>query len=1182
MVCSNCGAENRAGRKFCSECAAPLALACPSCGAANQPGERFCGECAAPLTGTAPSATAARPAATPATAARPAAPPITAPLAERRLVSVLFADLVGFTPFAAERDAEDVRETLTHYFDLATDVITRYGGTVEKFIGDAVMAVWGAPTAREDDAERSVRAALELVDAVRTLGPTIQARAGVLTGEAAVTLGATNQGMVAGDLVNTAARLQSVAAPGTVLVGEPTMRASSAAIAFEEAGEQQLKGKTAPVPAWRALRVVAQRGGQGRSDTLEAPFVGRTEEVRLLKDLFHATTREQRARLVSVIGPGGIGKSRLAWEFLKYVDGLSDLAWWHDGRSPAYGDGISFWALGEMIRARCGLRETDDERTTRAKVATTLAEHIPDEDERRWVEPALLTLLGIGSGAATEQLFGAWRTFFERLAAKAPVVLVFEDFHYADIGLIDFVDHLLEWSKNLPIYVLTLSRPQLLERRADWGAGKRNFVSLYLEPLPEAAMRELLAGLVPGLPLRAASAIVARADGIPLYAVETVRMLVAEGRLVLEEGAYRPIGDLSTLAVPETLTALIASRLDALEPADRALVSDAAVLGQSFTVRGLAAISSVPEAELEPRLRALVKRELLVVDVDPRSPERGQYGFVQALIREVAYGTLAKRERKNRHLAAARFFEALGSDELAGALAGHYLAAHANAPGGPEAEALAGQARIALRAAATRAAALGSHEQAVTFLEQALSVATDAAERADLLELAGVSASAAGHYAGAASFLSAALVHRNEVGDRVSTAKTTTELGRVLLNGRQSEQALVMLEASVPTFVDLAPDPAFVGLEAQFARAYFLRDQHHRALEIIERVLDAAERGDLTAVLADALVTKGSALHAIGRIREGMGVTEIGERLAREQGLTWTVLRGLNNRVYQLSEFDPRAYANAALDGLALARRIGDRQWMFQFLAASGYAAYFVGEWDEAASFWQTTLVEDPEPADRLLPYYGLAVLAAARGEPVPGAADEIARIAAEVTDPQVTWTTIDGPASFASAEGRLAEAAALWRSGVADYPTVAVYLLWNAARHSIRLGDAEGATADLAAIDERGSHTPRDEAERLGVRAGLAALNGQTVEAIRLYRDALRAFQELGLVLSEAQTAIEMATVLDPAIPEVVEAVASARTILTRLRAQAFLDQLDAAAERDPSPSTEPESAYSRDTSSV
>jgi class 3 adenylate cyclase len=490
LVCSNCGTENEAGRKFCKECAARLAAVCPACGAANGADAKFCGECAASLA-AAPSAS---PRSTPA--------PTPAPVAERRVVSILFTDLVGFTTLAEGRDAEDTRELLSRYFDLATEVIGRYGGVVEKFIGDAVMAVWGAPVAHEDDAERAVRAGLELVDAVKGLGPGTQARAGVLTGEAAVTLGATNQGMVAGDLVNTASRLQSVAAPGTVLVGEATQRAASRAIAFEQAGEQALKGKAAPVAAWRALRVVAEVGGRNRSETLEAPFVGRDDELRQLKDLFHATSRDRRARLVSVIGPAGIGKSRLAWEFSKYVDGLVETVWFHDGRSPAYGEGISFWALGEMVRRRATLLETDDEPTTRAKIAETLATHVPDETERRWIEPALLALLGIEtSTGGSEQLFAAWRTFFERLAATAPVVMVLEDFHYADPGLLDFVDHLLEWSKNVPITVVTLARPDLMDKRPDWGAGKRNFTSLYLEPLPDAAMRELLAGLVPGLPV---------------------------------------------------------------------------------------------------------------------------------------------------------------------------------------------------------------------------------------------------------------------------------------------------------------------------------------------------------------------------------------------------------------------------------------------------------------------------------------------------------------------------------------------------------------------------------------------------------------------------------------------------------------------------------------------------------
>ncbi len=375
MVCADCGTENRSTRRFCLRCGRALAFTCPGCGAPNEPEAVFCGDCGTQLGDDREgwsSTAVARDRATPGgQGAGLSTAPTRGPVAERRLVTVLFADLVGFTPFAEERDAEDVRETLSRYFELASQVIGGHGGTVEKFIGDAVMAVWGAPTAHEDDAERAVRAAVELVAAIPGLGLAMQARVGVLTGEAAVTVGAAGQGMVAGDLVTTASRLQSVASPGTVLVGEGTMRAASRAIAFEPAGDQVLRGKAAPVSAWRVTAVVAERGGRGRPDVLEPPFVGRAEELRALKEALHAAGRDRRPRLVSVTGPAGIGKSRLAWELEKYVDGLVEPVYWHEGRSPAHGDGVAAWALGEMVRRRAGLAEGDDEATTRAGIDAT-------------------------------------------------------------------------------------------------------------------------------------------------------------------------------------------------------------------------------------------------------------------------------------------------------------------------------------------------------------------------------------------------------------------------------------------------------------------------------------------------------------------------------------------------------------------------------------------------------------------------------------------------------------------------------------------------------------------------------------------------------------------------------------------------------------------------------------------
>ncbi len=1155
MICASCATENPAGTKFCMQCGTRLAATCAACGSAISSDARFCGECGTPVVA---AGAAAVPGVAGATASAPAAP-VRVPEAERRLVSVLFADLVGFTPFAEERDAEDVRDTLTRYFDLASEIIARYGGTVEKFIGDAVMAVWGAPTAREDDAERAVRAALDLVDAVRTLGPTIQARAGILTGEAAVTIGAINQGMVAGDLVNTAARLQSVAPPGTVLVGEATHRAASMAIVFEPAGEQVLKGKTSPVPAWRALRVVSEVGGRNRRDALEAPFVGRDDELRLLKDLFHATARERRIRLVSVIGPAGIGKTRLAWELLKYIDGLVETVWWHDGRSPAYGEGITFWALGEMVRARCQLVETDDQAMTRAKVAAALQEHVPDPDERTWIEPALLSLLGIETGIRSDELFGAWRTFFERLAASAPVVMVFEDHHYADSGLLDFVDHLLEWSKNVPIYVVTLARPELLEKRPDWGAGKRNFNSIHLEPLPELAMRELLIGLIPTLPEPAIRAIVARADGIPLYAVETVRMLLAEGRLALEDGVYVPAGDLTSLAVPETLTALIASRLDGLDALDRALVSDAAVLGQSFTVAGLAAVSGVEPDLLEPRLRGLVRRELFTLELDARSAERGQFAFVQALIREVAYHTLARKERKTRHLAAARFFESLGSDELAGALAGHYLAAYGNAAEGAEADALAGQARLALRGAAERAAALGSYEQAVALYEQALSVTSDPVEEAELFERAGEAAATAAHHESAVSLLRRAAENDRARGDRVAAARVTATLGRTMLTSRRTAEAIALLEAAAAEFADLTPDPGLVTIESQLARAFFLMEDLRRSVEVADRALETAEHLDLLPILADTLVTKGSAFAGLGRLTEGNGLVELGQRLAESLGLHTTALRAMNNLSVGLVEIDPVAGLEAARAGLALSRRLGQRQWLFGFLGGSAYGGFLHGEWDRALADLRTGIAEDPETADRVLLLNNLTSLLACRGESVKDEIAELERLTAGETDPALLGYLLDARAVLAFSEGRLAEAGAGWWELATVQPSTASINLYLSARPALWERDRDRAAEALERLDATGVHGRVAELHRLAIRAGLAALDGHQAEALRLYREAIRGFRERGLPWDESLTALDMLTLLDPAEPEVRSVGVTAREVLVRLGARPFVDRIDA-----------------------
>ena len=1144
MPCPQCGTESAPGAKFCSECATPLAGGCPSCGTLNPPNAKFCSQCATPLAVGAP---APRP--------QPAA---VAPVAERRLVTVLFADLVGFTPFAEERDAEDVRETLSRYFDLARETVERYGGTVEKFIGDAVMAVWGTPTAREDDAERAVRAGLDLVADVRGLGDAMQARAGVLTGEAAVTIGATDQGMVAGDIVNTAARLQGVAEPGTVLVGESTMRAALAAIAFEEAGDAILKGKSSPVPAYRALRVVAERGGRNRSGALEAPFVGREEELRQLKEQYHAVTREGRPRLVSIMGPAGIGKSRLSWEFLKYIDGVLEPVWWHSGRSPAYGEGITFWALGEMIRTRAGLAETDDEAATRTAITAMLTEHVPDEEERRWIEPAMLTLLGIGDQqGGSEEHFAAWRTFFERMAETAPVALVIEDLHWADSGLLDFVDHVLEWTRDRPIYIVTLARPELLEKRPTWGAGKRQFTSIFLEPLPEASMRELLTGLIPGLPESALRAIVDRADGVPLYAVETVRMLVAEGRLAEEDGGYVPTGDLGELAVPDTLTALIASRLDALDPADRTLLQDASVLGQSFTPEALAAVSSAAPEDLEQRLRQLARRELLVLRADPRAPDRGQYAFVQSLIREVAYNTLARADRKTRHLAAARYFESLPTDELAGALAGHYLAAHESAAAGDEADALAAQARVALKGAAERAATLGAWGQSHRFLRQALGVTTSDAERAELHTRAGDAASRSGDHAEANEQYTAAGALYRALGDEEADLVSSTHVARNLMDAYDTEAAFEVIRAALDRHRDRAGSPAHVALEGQLARAHFFSDELTEAVAVSDRVLDRAEHHNLVEVLADTLITKGSSLFGLGRAREGLVLVAGGADVAESAGLHTTVLRAAINRGFAESLESQRTSLESSRAGRDLARRLGLRSLLTILTGNAAEYAIATGEWDWAVKELAAS-GDELEPSHRAIILSGLTFFAAARGQETPQF-DEVRRIAESVGD-----SSTIGQYHFTEGwrhllAGRHAQATAAFDQAARTSMTAGSDGRILAARAAAWEGNRESLDEHLRTLEAAGEFGRSIEANRQSLRAARTAMEGHADEAAAEFRQARRAFSDLGLPWLEGLSAMDAAYTLPPNHAEAVDARADARRIFDSIGATAMLAQLDA-----------------------
>ena len=1160
MTCAACGGENPSGHKFCGQCGTPLAAVCASCGTVNAAEQKFCGECGASLTAPAP-------------ARRPQAP---ATQAERRLVSVLFADLVGYTALSEGRDFEDVRDLQTRYFETARTVVERYGGTVEKFIGDAVMAVWGAPVAREDDAERAVRAALDLVDGVVALAEVVGIdglglRVGVQTGEAAVTLGAEGQGMVTGDLVNTASHTQGVAEPGTVLVGETTRRASEAAIAYADAGEHELKGKSGPVHLWRALDVRAQRGGGGRATGLEAPFVGRAAELRLVKDLFHASADESRARLVSVVGVAGIGKSRLSWEFEKYIDGLAATVWWHRGRCLSYGEGVAFWALAEMVRGRAKILEDEDAESSAAKLRATLELHVPDLEERTWIEPRLMHLLGLAERSAPdrEDLFSAWRRFFERLAEQAPLVMVFEDIHWADEGLVAFVQYLLDWGRHHPIFVLSLARPEIADRHPGFPGSTRSATTLPLEPLGDDAMDELLSGLVPGLPDEVRLRLREAADGIPLFAVETVRML--RDRELLEQvgDGVRVAGDLSSLEVPETLHALIASRLDGVPEDERKLLQDASVLGKTFTRKGLAAMSGLDEPTVQQLVDNLIRKELLAIEMDPFSPERGQLGFLQALVQRVTYETIARRDRRARHVAAARFLATeagLDPDEIAEVIASHYLDAHAADPDAADRDDVRAEARRWFTRAAERAASLAASLEAQRAFERAADLAGEETERGRSLARAGDLAVMGGRLDEAAHLLEEAIRILVASGDRADAARAEVRLGEVFFASSRIEEGVTVLERALTAHEAERDENAIATVSAQLARFLFFEGRGDEAMEHVERAIELGERLRLADVVVEGLINKGLLLQR--RTNESLGLMRQALALAEEAGVDRGALRACMNLSYLLALAGRVAESQDVVEhGLALARRRGDRVWERSLMTnlISGYFA--LGQWDEV----ERVFAEIPEEgriatnAVQASAILDLAQIAFHRGE-----ADRVVELAGDytgwddATHVQVRGVGVWARVLVAQAEGRHAEALAACIEALHDdnhvtSPVALEVLSELGCESATALASADGLEELLALV----AGAPIEPTPALAARiafqqARLAALHGEDDAP---FETAVAALREINEPFPTACALLEQAEWLagQGRSDELGPLLAEAREIFERLRVTPRLERVDA-----------------------
>lgn len=940
---------------------------------------------------------------------------------------MLFVDIVGFTRYSEDRDPEEVRALITEYFDLARDVAERFGGTVDKYIGDAVMVWWGATESNEDDAERAVRTALDLIDRVAELGeqrsiPNLAARAGVMTGEASVGPGGNDRGLLLGDLVNSASRLQTLAEPGTVYVGEETAALVADAIELEELQSYVVKGRQAPLVAARATAVISERGGRGRADSLTPPFTGRAAELRLLKDMLHATGRESRARLVSVVGQAGIGKSRLIWEFVKYVDGLAETVYWHEGRSPAYGDGLPLWALGEMVRGRARIQETDSDDVGRERLDAAVEEFIDDPDQRAWVRSRLGAILGHGDapGSDRTELYAAARAFFEGVATRGTTVLVFEDLHWADEGMLEFVQELTDWSLNHPILVVTMARPDLLDRRPGWGSGRRGAASIHLPPLSDEEIGSMVAGTVPGIPGHVVTAITSAAGGVPLFAVEMLRMLIGDGRLVVENGAVTVAGDVDGLEVPSSVHAVVAARLDRLPSEEREVVRDASVLGQSFTIEGLAALRGAEDTDkLQRRLGDLIRHDILEIVRDARSPERGQYQWVQSLLREVAYSRIGRSDRHDLHLRVARYFRDLHTPELAPVAASHFLSAAEHASEiDPE---LTEEVAAALRAALARAQALHAHEQVLSLAEAATTVVSGGLSM-DIGQAAALAAAAVGD-AETADRHVASLLERATDADR---SRAVWLAGKVANETRRPAEAARILRREVGDGADLGSDPYLARSAAQLARAELVLGNPVRSADLADEALRALERFDLIDAIADALVTRGTAL-AHQRPRQAMALLEGALAICREHDLTSTLLRCMINIGYTAIGLE--ASREATERAFLEAKRVGDRS--HASFTAGNLAGLYIGD---LAIPDVIALIEEPVFLDA--PFYQAGVhsmsawVALAQGDR-EAARTHLRRARAEAErseDPQAWFGVCRTEAILLLLDERYADAIAVWR----------------------------------------------------------------------------------------------------------------------------------------------------------
>jgi class 3 adenylate cyclase/tetratricopeptide (TPR) repeat protein len=914
---------------------------CGECGQSNPEGARFCNACAAPL--AAEHAIARE---------------------ERKVVTVFFADLVGFTGRAEQLDPEDVRAMLSPYYGRLRSEIERFGGTVEKFIGDAVMAVFGAPVAHEDDPERAVRAALAVREAIVELNEAdpaldLHVRVAVNTGEAVVALGARpseGEGMVAGDVVNTAARLQAAAPVDGILVGETTYRATERMIEYGEAEPVRAKGKSEPIRVWEALAARA-RYGVDVQQSGGAALVGRREELDLLSDALGRARRERTPQLLTLVGVPGIGKSRLVWELAQAVDADPELiVFWRQGRSLPYGEGVAFWAVAEMVKAQAAILETDPAEVAETKLRETVADLVPDPAGARWIEGHLRPLVGLsGEGDAggdrRDEAFAAWRRFFEALAERRPLVLVFEDLHWADDNLLDFVDYLVDWVTDSSLLVIGTARPELLERRPGWGGGKANASTVSLSPLSDEEIARLLASLLEQtvMPAETQAPLLARAGGNPLYAEEYARMVSERG-----------VGPTDDSPLPENVQGIVAARLDALSAEDKTLIQDAAVLGKVFWSGALAAMNGLQRWTVEESLHRLERKEFVRRERRSSVATETEYAFRHVLVRDVAYSQVPRALRAEKHRLAAEWIEALSADreDRAEMSAHHYLSALDFArAAGQEVEPIAERARIALREAGDRAYTLNAIAAAAGFYREAIELsAGDDPERGHLLARYGRSLVLSDWRADAVGVLEEATDRLLKAGEREEAAEAEVTLGTLHWYRSERDRAVPRFEHAAALIEDAAPSSTKAAVLSEVARFAMLGDEDVKALELGREALAMAEQFGLDDVAARTLNTLG-----VSRVKLGDrgGLADIERALEMTESGSPERTRGFINLASTLGELGEfRRSIELHEEGLSEAERLGAPGPVRWLRAERIWDEYLTGRWNEAVEHVEEFLAD--------------------------------------------------------------------------------------------------------------------------------------------------------------------------------------------------------------------------------